>query len=188
MSSVSPPYHPFASLRAFDERDAQLLNAVIEAPKGSRNKFDFDPQRGLFYLGGVLPAGSVFPFDFGFVPATLGEDGDPLDIVVLTDEGSQAFAGCLVAVRLLGALEAEQGKKGEKMLRNDRLIGAAAKSRTYGEARSLDDVPGQIVQDIEHFFCSYNVAKGVEFKPLGRCGPQRARELVEEGQKKNGRG
>lgn len=175
---------PFASLPPFDEKDPQLVNAVIEAPKGSRNKFDFDPERGLFYLGGVLPAGAVFPYDFGFVPGTLGADGDPLDVLVLTDEGSLAFAGCLVAVRLLGAIRAEQGAPEEGSERNDRLIGVAHTSRTCRDLQTLDDVPAEIVKDIEHFFFSYNAAKGVEFKALGRCGPAEARAMVEEGQRK----
>ncbi len=183
MAAVKPQ-SPFASLNPFDEDDADLLNVVIEAPKGSRNKFDFDPERGLFYVGGVLPAGAIFPYDFGFVPATLGEDGDPLDMMVLTDEGSQAFAGCLIATRLLGAIKARQGTPGGKGERNDRLIGVAHRSREYGKARSLEDVPVEIVEDIEHFFRSYNMAKGIEFKPLGRCGSQEARTLVEAGIKK----
>jgi inorganic pyrophosphatase len=182
--SANSPANPFSALPTFDEKDDQLLNAVIETPKGSRNKFDFDEERGLFYLGGMLPAGASFPFDFGFVPGTLGEDGDPLDVVVLTDEGSTAFPGCLVAVRLLGAIEAEQGKKGEKPERNDRLIGAAATSRGYREVRSLEDVPGEVVKDIEHFFWSYNQAKDIEFKALNHCGPELARKLVEEGLRK----
>ena len=85
---------------------------------------------------------------------------------MLTDEGSQAFPGCLVATRLLGAIEAEQGKSGEKGERNDRLIGVAATSRTYGDTHSLEDVPGEIVKDIEHFFYSYNAAKGDRLQNL----------------------
>ena len=157
--STAISHGPFTSLPSFDEEDAELLNVVIEAPKGSRNKFDFDPDRGLFYVGGVLPAGAVFPYDFGFIPATLGEDGDPLDIMVLTDDGSLAFAGCLITTRLLGGIKAEQGKPGEKSQRNDRLIGVMHKSREYGKARSLDDIPVEIVEDIEHFFRSYNVPR-----------------------------
>ena len=183
--STATACHPFASLTAFDEEDAELLNVVIEAPKGSRNKFDFDPERGLFYIGGVLPAGAIFPYDFGFVPQTLGEDGDPLDIMVLTDDGSLAFAGCLIATRLLGGIKAEQGKPGEQSERNDRLIGVMHKSREYGTARSLADIPVEIVEDIEHFFRSYNQAKGIEFKPLDRCGPNEARALVKAGMDKH---
>ena len=59
--------------------------AIIETPKGCRNKFDYDPESNLFMLGGLLPEGMMFPFDFGFIPLTLGEDGDPVDILVLMD-------------------------------------------------------------------------------------------------------
>lgn len=81
------------------------LNVVIETPRGHRNKYSFDHELGLFRLGGVLTAGAVFPFDFGFLPGTLAADGDPLDVLVLMDE--PAFPGCLIPARLLGAIEAE---------------------------------------------------------------------------------
>jgi inorganic pyrophosphatase len=60
-----------------------VCTAIIETPKGCRNKFDYDPESNLFKLGGLLPEGMMFPFDFGFIPSTLGDDGDPLDIMVL---------------------------------------------------------------------------------------------------------
>src|SRR5215208_6835365 len=97
------------SLSAFDN-ESQDLNVVIETPKGNRNKFKYDEQRGLFKLGGVLPRGAVFPFDFGFIPSTLGGDGDPLDVLILMDE--PAFTGCLVPSNLLGVIEAEQTEDG----------------------------------------------------------------------------
>ena len=71
--------------------------AIIETPKGFRNKFDFDRDSNLFMLGGLLPEGMMFPFDFGFIPSTLGEDGDPLDILVLMD--APAHVGCLMPNR-----------------------------------------------------------------------------------------
>ena len=77
-------------LKTFDSDD---LTVVIETPKGSQNKYTYEPSVGAFVLTGVLPAGAVFPFDFGFVPSTLGEDGDPLDVLVLMD--APAFAGCV---------------------------------------------------------------------------------------------
>src|SRR3712207_70105 len=121
-------------LDAIDPRSG-TLNVIIETPKGSRNKFKYDEERGLFLLDGVLPLGAVFPFDFGFVPSTLGDDGDPLDVLVLMDE--PAFAGCLVPARLIGVIEAEQTEKG-KTTRNDRLITVAENSRNHRELRSLD--------------------------------------------------
>ncbi|HEX8201166.1 MAG TPA: inorganic diphosphatase, partial [Isosphaeraceae bacterium] len=105
MTTPSPVPNPFDRLGAFAVKTGEL-NVIIETPKGSRNKFDFDEELGLFKLGGVLPAGAVFPYDFGFVPATRGGDGDPLDVLVLMDE--PAFVGCLVPARLIGVIEAEQ--------------------------------------------------------------------------------
>ncbi len=184
MSLLSLSSHPFQTLEAFDAEDKSLLNVVVETPKGSRNKFNFDPERGLFLLGGVLPAGAVFPFDFGFVPRTKGGDGDPLDVIVLTDEGASTFPGCLISVRLLGAIEAEQTEPRKKPERNDRLIGVTAESRNYRDFKTLADLPGNLVDELEHFFRSYNEAKGKQFKALRRASPGRARELVKAGLKR----
>ena len=159
--------------------DGEELNVVIETPKGSRNKYNYDGELRLFKLGGVLPSGAVFPFDFGFVPSTLGGDGDPLDVLVLMDE--PAFAGCLVRVRPVGVIEAEQTERDGETERNDRLVAVAAKSRLHGNVRTLEDLGSGLPEEIEHFFVSYNQVKGKEFKPLGRFGPVRARKIVEEG-------
>jgi inorganic pyrophosphatase len=170
------------SLESLDTfNDEGDLNVVIETPKGSRNKYTYDERTGLFKLGGVLPAGASFPFDFGFVPSTLGGDGDPLDVLVLMDE--PAFPSCLVYVRLIGVVEAEQTERDGKTERNDRLIGVAAESRLQRHVRALGSLSPDLFEEIEHFFISYNQAKGKEFKPLGRFGPQKALRLVEEGVK-----
>src|SRR5580658_1463699 len=86
--------------------------AIIETPKGCRNKFDYDPDFRMFKLGGLLPEGMAFPFDFGFIPSTLGDDGDPLDVMVLMDE--PAHVGCLLDVRIIGVIEAVQIEKSKR--------------------------------------------------------------------------
>ena len=159
--------------------DGDELNVIIEAPKGSRNKYGYDPDEGLFVLKTVLPAGAIFPYDFGFIPSTLGEDGDPVDILVLMDE--PAFAGCLVPSRLVGAIQATQTERDGESMRNDRLIAVAVASRNHRDVRSLDALGGNLLEEIEHFFVSYNAAKGKRFAPLGRAGPDEALRLVEEG-------
>jgi inorganic pyrophosphatase len=174
------PSKKLHALSAFDG-DSGELNVIIETPKGSRNKFDYDEDAGLFKLGGVLPSGAVFPFDFGFVPSTLGGDGDPLDILVLMDE--PAFTGCLVRVRLVGVFEAEQTERDGHTTRNDRLVGVAAESRLLREVKTLKSLGENLLEEIEHFFVSYNDIKGKEFKPLGRFGAAHALRLVEEGRK-----
>ena len=168
---------PFADLPPADP-DTGGLNVLIDTPKGSRNKFKYDEARGLFKLSGVLPSGAVFPYDFGYVPGTLGEDGDPLDVLVLMDE--PAFVGCWIEARLIGVIEAEQTEDGQTD-RNDRLIAVATVSRNHADVNELDDLNPNMVKEIEHFFVSYNTVKGKEFKPLGRSGPEKARQLVEAG-------
>lgn len=171
---------PFSQLPAFDP-ESGTLNAVIETPKGNRNKYKYDEKRCLFLHSGVLPAGAVFPFDFGFVPATEGGDGDPLDVLLLMDE--PAFVGCLVPANLIGVIEAEQTEDG-KTERNDRLIAVAANSRSHRELRSLDQIDENLMREIEHFFVSYNQIKGKKFEPLGRFGPDRARKSIQEAERR----
>lgn len=168
-------------LSAVDEQSG-AVNVVIDTPKGSRNKFKYDEELGLFKLGGVLAVGMSFPFDFGYIPATMGGDGDPLDVLLLMDE--PAFVGCLVETRLIGVIEAEQTEEG-KTERNDRLIGVAAQSRVHEQVRELSELNEQLLGEIEHFFVSYNDAKGKRFAPLGRGDADRARQLLEEGQQQH---
>lgn len=177
MPNAKSPAPLLFQLNTYDE-ETNDLNVIIETPKGSRNKFNYDEEHGIFKLGGVLPAGASFPYDFGFVPQTTGGDGDPLDVLVLMDES--AFAGCLVAARLIGVVEAEQTEE-DGMTRNDRLIAVAAESRQHKHVRALKDIADQLITEIEHFFVSYNTVKGKEFKPTGRFGPDRAKRTVEDG-------
>jgi inorganic pyrophosphatase len=172
--------NPMIDLHAFD-LESNELNAIIDTPKGSRNKFEYDEKLGIFKLGGPLPLGAVFPFDFGYVPSTCGGDGDPLDVLILMDE--PAFPGCLVPAKLIGVIEAQQTEEGETM-RNDRLIAVAAASQNHSHVRFLGDLNKNLVNEIEHFFVSYNEAKGKRFEVLGRFGPDHATTLVNEGMKK----
>ena len=167
----------FPNLTAFDV-ESGLLNAIVDTPKGSRNKFKFDSRNGLFKLSGTLPVGNSFPFDFGYVPSTAGDDGDPLDVLILMDE--PAFVGCLVPSKLIGVIEAQQTEAGETH-RNDRLIAVAGYSRNHSHVRFLGDLNSNLVHEIERFFISYNTTRGKQFEILNRAGPERAREIVLQG-------
>ena len=162
---------------AFADEDEGVLNAVIETPSGSRNKFKFDEKLGFFALSGVLPEGMVFPHAFGFVPNTKAADGDPEDILIIMDEPT--FTGCIVRTRLLGVIEAEQTEDG-KTERNDRLISVAAHSRDYSEIQTLDDLNQNMVKEIEQFFMNYNKERGKKFRVLGTRGPKQALKLLEK--------
>jgi inorganic pyrophosphatase len=152
--------------------------AIIETPKGCRNKFDYDPDSGLFMLGGLLPEGMMFPFDFGFIPSTLGEDGDPLDILVLMD--APAHVGCLIEVRIIGIIEAEQSEGG-KTETNDRLLGVAIHSYQHENVESLDAVSKTFLDQLEAFFISYNRQRGKKFKVIGTGGPKKAIQFLNAG-------
>ena len=105
------------------------LNVVVETPKGSHNKYAYDEEFGAFRFQAVMPEGNLFPHDFGFVPSTLGEDGDPLDVLVLLDVSLPV--GCLLSARPLGVIEAEQRERDGTVERNDRLLAVATKARTH---------------------------------------------------------
>jgi inorganic pyrophosphatase len=148
------------------------IEVVIETSKGSQNKLKYDPERARFRLSHVLPTGMAFPFDFGFVPDTGADDGDPLDVLVLTD--APLPTGCLVDVRMIGVLEAEQREKDGRLVRNDRLIGVAEESATHREVRELADLSGALLAEIEAFFEQYNRLDGKSFRVLHRRGPSAA--------------
>jgi len=165
-----------------NELDAKkgACRAIIETPKGSRNKFDYDPESNLFMLGGLLPEGMMFPFDFGFIPSTLGEDGDPLDILVLMD--APAHAGCLIDVRLIGVISAEQTQDGTREI-NDRLLGVAIHSYNHEGLATIDDVSKTLLSQFEEFFVSYNKQRGKKFRITGTGGPGKAIKLLKAGMK-----
>jgi inorganic pyrophosphatase len=167
-------------LGAWDPQSGQV-NVIIETVKGSRNKFAYEPGSGTFALTKVLPSGMVFPLHFGFIPSTLGDDGDPLDVLVLLDE--PVFAGCRIPCRLVGVLEAEQADDGE-VERNDRILAVAVASHDHRDVRSIKDINEHLLEEIEHFFASYNEMEGKEFKPLSWHGPHRATKLAREGAKR----
>lgn len=163
-----------------DKHGRPVLNVIIDTPQNSRNKYEWNHERGLFALGGVLAAGAVFPFNFGFVPSTLADDGDALDALVLMDE--PAFVGCLVPSRVIGVIEAEQqeGEANGQIQRNDRLLAVAANARDQAHVETITDLNQNLLHEIEHFFVSYNAAKNKRFRVLGHFGPDRAHALVHQ--------
>ena len=167
-------------LKPFDRKSGNL-NVVIDTPKGCRNKYAFDFKINAYKLKTVLPHGSVFPFDFGSIPGTAADDGDPLDVLVLMDD--PAFVGCLIQARLLGVIEAKQ-TKADKTERNDRLIAVASESHTHGSLESLKELDRKLLNEIEHFFVSYNDARGKKFTPIARKGPAAAKRLIKKQTKK----
>src|SRR4051794_396915 len=145
---------------------------VIETPKDSPNKLKFDPDLQTFRLAKVLPVGMVFPYDFGFLPATHAPDGDPLDVLLLLD--APLYPGCVVPSRLIGILECEQRERDGKVERNDRLLAVAEASTVHSGTTSSRDLSPAILAGIEAFFADYNRLGGKEFRVLSRRGARAA--------------
>jgi len=162
-------------LSAFDED--KNVQVIIETPKGSRNKYAWDPEQRVFELKKVLPEGMVFPHDFGFIPSTEGGDGDPIDVLVLMDQ--PAFAGCLVKARLVGLIEGSQTEKG-KTERNDRLLAVAESSHTHSNINSLKDLNKDLLKELEKFLVNYHSNDRAEFKVLALKGPEAAAKCLKQ--------
>src|SRR5581483_441127 len=171
-------------LKPIDDKDKQLLRVVIETPKGSRNKFAFDPDQHIFELKKVLPDGMVFPYDFGFVPSTMAEDGDPIDVLLLMD--SPAFPGCVIDSRLIGVIEGEQKKDGNKE-RNDRLIAVANRNHAHSDLKNISEMNQKLLKEVAEFFVNYHRQDEVKYKFLGTKGPKEAARLLDQAVKR-GRG
>ena len=172
---------------AFIDEKSGEVNVVIETPRGSRVKYAWDKDRGMFMHKRLLPLGMVFPYDFGFVPSTKAEDGDPIDVLLLIDE--PLAVGTLVEARLIGVAlgeqtEEEEGKKKKtKTVRNDRLIAIGKITHDYAGIENPEHLRPETLEQLEAFFKQYNKLEGRKFKPLGTKGKKEAIALVKEAEK-----
>ena len=160
------------------DEDQSTLQVIIETPKGSRNKYAFDPEQKVFSVKKVLPAGMSFPYDFGFIPSTRAEDGDPTDVLVLMDE--PAFPGVLVKCRVIGIIEGLQGKK-KNGIRNDRIIAVEREHHSCAHVRHVKDLGKKFVKELEEFFVNYHALEGKKYRILDVKGPAEAHRRVNDG-------
>lgn len=167
-------------LRSYDADDPGRLVVIVETPKGSRNKYAFKPDEEIFTLKRVLPAGMAFPYDFGFVPSTLGGDGDPLDVLVLMDEA--AFPGCRLTCRVIGIIEGEQREQGRR-LSNDRIVAIESGNHSFAHVEHIADLGKSFEQEIEAFFVNYHRLSGGEFRVLAIKGPSAAQKAIKQARK-----
>jgi len=159
------------------DRPSMSCRAIIETPKGSRTKYDYDPESGLFLLDKLVPEGMSFPLDFGFIPSTKAEDGDPLDILVLHDEVIPV--GALVEVRLVGVIVGDQRENGGPAVSNDRLIGISKASRLHERINDVQQLGEAFTDQLASFWINYNELLGRTFDCKGVRGPGEAATLVE---------
>ncbi len=155
--------------------DEGTLRVVVETPRGSRHKYAWNHADGAFELRQTLSSGLSWPYDYGFIPRTKGDDGDALDMLALMDEPT--FPGCILTVRMLGAFQIE--KDGTQ---NDRYVtcllpGKEASLSTDGY-ETLDDLPAQLLSELETFLTIYSAERGHEIRVRARIGARQAYRRV----------
>ena len=162
--------HPWHDLPT-GPKPPEVVNAIIEIPTRERNKYELDKEFGIFRLDRVLASAVHYPGDYGFLPRTLGDDGDPLDVLVITT--IPVFTGCLVECRPIGLFHLiDRGKADEKVL-------AVPVSDPFAEdIHGLDDIPQHSLKEIEHFFQVYKDLEGVTTRTRGFEGAAEAREAI----------
>ncbi|QDU22357.1 inorganic diphosphatase [Urbifossiella limnaea] len=137
-----------------------VANMIVEIPRGRRTKFEVDKATGMIKMDRYLYSSTMYPGDYGFIPQTLAEDGDPSDILVMVNEPT--FSGCLIEARIVGVF-----KMRDKGQNDFKLLAVPHKDPLFGDILALDDVPHHFLREVEHFFSTYKVLEGVTIEPLG---------------------
>ncbi|MFT3702991.1 MAG: inorganic diphosphatase [Agriterribacter sp.] len=150
---------------------------VTETPKHSTEKYDYDPESHFFLLKKSLPQGMCFPYDFGFIPNTMGEDGDPLDVIILSE--FTTFPGCTTSCRIIGCINAVQQESGsKKKIRNDRFVAIPEVSITFRRIKKISQLPEQMFKELNDFFINYNKIEGRKFSVLKLTGPEASVDII----------
>ena len=154
----------------------EVVYAVIESPKGSENKYEYDAKKKSIVLDRVLYSAVHFPGDYGFIPRTLDEDGDPLDILVLVT--NRTFPGCIISARPVGLLRMQDGNK-----RDDKILAVPTGDPRYAEYHDLGDLPEHLLKEIAYLFETYKVLEGKTVKVLGWEKAEAAKQAIVHCQK-----
>jgi inorganic pyrophosphatase len=140
--------------------EASVANMIVEIPKGRRTKFEVDKATGLIKMDRYLYSSTMYPGDYGFIPQTLADDGDPSDILVMVNEPT--FSGCLIEARVVGIF-----KMRDKGQNDYKLLAVPNRDPLFEDIRQLEDVPHHFLREVEHFFSTYKQLEGVTIEPLG---------------------
>jgi inorganic pyrophosphatase len=155
--------------------DDEHVFAVVETPRGSTCKLDFDPELHVFTLAKPLMTGLSYPYDWGFIPSTKAQDGDPLDVLLIHD--AQTYPGVVLRCRPIGILEVEQRGKGKKE-RNDRVFAVPDRSPLETDLKDIRHLPSRAQQELQQFFVATNALEEKELKFLGWRGPSHAIKTI----------
>lgn len=150
------------------------INVIVEIPKGSKNKYEIDKENGLIKLDRAMKSAQDYPFDYGFVPRTLWEDGDALDVVLLTTY--PLFPGILVEARPVAVMRMIDGGEGD-----DKIIAVPKSDPRFEEVQDLGDVNKHTIKEIQHFFETYKTIDGKKVEITGVENRAAAQEAVKKG-------
>lgn len=137
-----------------------LINVIVEIPGSTRNKYEFEHEGGYIRLDRVLASPLHYPADYGLIPRTLYDDGDPLDVLVLIKEPT--FPGCVILARPIGLF-----RMLDQDLHDDKILAVAANDPLYEDYRDLNDVPGHYLREVAHFFNRYKDLEGKRVETIG---------------------
>jgi inorganic pyrophosphatase len=137
-----------------------VVNTIVEIPKGRRSKFEVDKNTGLMRLDRYLFSSSHYPGDYGFIPQTLAEDGDNLDVLVMVNEPT--FSGCLIETHVIGLFRMR-----DRGVNDYKILGVPHRDPLFNEIRDLNDVPHHFLREVEHFFLTYKQLEGVHIESQG---------------------
>jgi inorganic pyrophosphatase len=176
-----------AKLALFDDENLTLhqepsYRCVVEAPRGSSVKIKYSPELKAFVMGRALVKGLTYPFDWGFFPSTLGEDGDPLDVMVMHDDVCPS--GVVISAQVIGVLETLQRDKGDESIRNDRFLAVPVHSHRQDDLQNVDQLSKRMREELQRFFVISSGLEGRKLEFLGWRGPRHAKTLLDEGVKR----
>jgi inorganic pyrophosphatase len=151
-----------------------VIYAVIEVPKGSRNKYEYSKAAGVIKLDRVLYSPLHYPGDYGFIPQSYYGDGDPLDVLVMMNEPT--FPGCVIVARPIGMLKMVD--KGEH---DDKILAVPATDPQFDEIHDISDLPRHFPKEVEHFFLVYKQLQGTSVETQGWVGAEEAKKAIQKG-------
>src|SRR5436305_2897371 len=149
----------------------EIVRMIVEIPKNSGNKYEYDSELGVFRLDRALYSPMHYPGDYGFIPGTLADDGDPLDVLALVEEPS--FPGCLIEVRPVGILNMVDNEEADQ-----KVIAVPNRNPRYDEVHTMDQIFPHVRREIEHFFTIYKELEGKKTQMDGWGGPREARRAI----------
>ncbi len=149
----------------------EVVRMIVEIPKNSSNKYEYDGELGLFRLDRALYSPLHYPGDYGFIPGTLAQDHDPLDVLVIVDDAS--FTGVLMSVRPVGMLDMVDNDE-----QDQKILAVPNRNPRFDQIHTIDQVFPHKLRELEHFFAIYKELEGKHTKMNGWKGPREAREMI----------